>query len=57
MGTHRLIIGETGASSAGGGADTLLSEKAFYLAAQINKVRQRYNYFVKLEDRGVFSGR
>ncbi len=31
MGTHRLIIGETGASSAGG-ADTLLSEKAFYLA-------------------------
>ncbi len=56
MGTHRLIIGETGASSAGG-ADTLLSEKAFYLAAQINKVRQRYNYFVKLEDRGVFSGR
>ncbi len=56
MGTHRLIIGETGASSAGG-ADTLLSEKAFYLAAQINKVRQRYNYFVKLEDRGFFSGR
>ncbi len=31
MGTHRLIIGETGASSAGG-ADTFLSENAFYLA-------------------------